>query len=309
MCAQWLVTHGAAVAGSPALQFAAALLKTGTGTGTSERMPVVSDFKQCAPKRLYTKSDRDRAVEEIASGMPYSFASRLHSVPISTLHNYVMCKQKGKRKRSTPGKPPLLAESDEEELARYIHYRAIANAPISVRMVRVAAAKIAVAREKKFSGPNGLPGKRWFPGFMRRRHPSLTMFVRRHRRVNPLIPDITQMNDWFKNYKETLAHFKINDPSQVYNMDETGMDGRPGRQQRVIGISKDRPPLRAKEFRDHFTVIGCVRADGICLPPYWITKGEGPIDAKVAARMLAGAHSKAHRPLHHLQTEGEEREE
>ena len=79
------------------------------------------------------------------------------------------------------------------------------------------------------------------------------------------------MNDYFEKLKKTMeGNNLMNNPSQIYNVDETGMplDHHPPKVVAVKGQKKVRS--RTSGNKSQVTVIACVSATGHALPPFVI---------------------------------------
>jgi DDE superfamily endonuclease len=66
------------------------------------------------------------------------------------------------------------------------------------------------------------------------------------------------------------------------------LDGRYGKITTVIVEEGAEGNMIGTPFRDHFTVVGAICANGQHAPPMWIAKGKAPIAPDAAVAMLAG---------------------
>jgi hypothetical protein len=173
------------------------------------------------------------------------------------------------------GKPPTLLEADEEALAAWIKYQILINLPAIYDDIRIAAAKLAHARGASFHSKDdsGLPSRHWWNGFQRRRGPFVQ---RRHHRLTPGLPSREALRRWSAVLRDFIIEHDIT-ADRLWNVDETGVDGRYGRQTKVVTVPGDDPCVVGPTWRGHFTAVICVNAAGEHVPPMWIAQGGGPI--------------------------------
>jgi hypothetical protein len=94
-----------------------------------------------------------------------------------------------------------------------------------------------VEETKKFSGPNGLPGKRWWEKFTNRWALKQSHF----KRSNPKRPTKDEYIEWLNALALLIATHSIH-PGRIYNADESGIDSRYGKQLVVApGGVRDKP--------------------------------------------------------------------
>ena len=88
--------------------------------------------------------------------------------------------------------------------------------------------------------------------------------------------DKVTMKNYFSMLKDTLMkHDLLNSPSQLYNVDETGMplDHRPPKVVTTRGQKKVRSRMSGN--KSQITVIACVSAVGHVIPPFVIFDAKG----------------------------------
>jgi hypothetical protein len=202
---------------------------------------------------------------------------------VSTLHKHVHAARAGYTIERN-GRPPLLSRDDEDEIAAWVRYRACVNLPATRLDIRIAAAKIAAARGhrgRQFATSDGLPGQRWWDGF-NRRYPDLR--TRRHHRLPQGLPSRDEILTWLVGLHALLLEQNLND-KRLYNVDETGIDGRYGRGTRIVHVDGEEPCVVGPTWRGHFTCVVTICADGSYLPPMFIAQGSGPISDEHARMM------------------------
>ena len=125
-----------------------------------------------------------------------------------------------------------------------------------------------VAREKElFCGSNSVSDGWWWN--FKKRQPSLSL--RRgdstaHVRMDCINKDTIEQ--YYNLLEDTLRkHELLNNPEQIYNMDESGMplDPRPPNVVAKHGMKKIRYRVSGK--KEQITIIACANALGQCLPP------------------------------------------
>lgn len=75
---------------------------------------------------------------------------------------------------------------------------------------------------------------------------------------------------------------------RIWNVDETGIDGRYGKDARIVHVHGEEPCLVGPTWRGHFTCVVCVCANGKCIPPMFIAQGGGPISDEHVRTMTRG---------------------
>jgi hypothetical protein len=98
--------------------------------------------------------------------------------------------------------------------------------------------------------------------------------VKNARILHERMPTREQFNCWFATLEKQLKWQQLK-PSQIHNMDESGVDGRKVNM-RVIGLPGHRgssPSIILSAFREHLTMVVTCCADGSHHPVMWLTKG------------------------------------
>jgi len=117
-------------------------------------------------------------------------------------------------------------------------------------------------------------GKDWVRHFMLR-HPELTGVTPRSMdavRVKDVTPE--RMQQWFADLENVVAEYNIK-PENKYNMDESGFAMGEKEAGKCIINAQIRQKYQAKPGRQEWvSVVECVSADGIVVPPLVIFNGE-----------------------------------
>jgi hypothetical protein len=204
-------------------------------------------------------------------------------IPTTTVYCHVLAAAEGHAVQPN-GRPPLLSMDDEKCMADWIRYCARVNLPVHLDDIRSAAAKIAQHRGRQFNTKDGLPGRKWWIGF-KLRHPGLVS--RRHHRLPPGLPSREQLVTWTRGLLSLILEHDIT-IDRIYNVDETGIDGRYGKGARVVHVAGEDSCVVGPTWRGHFTCVVCVCADGTHIPPMWIAQGSGAISDKEGRTLTEG---------------------
>ena len=79
---------------------------------------------------------------------------------------------------------------------------------------------------------------------------------------------------FFDQYQSELQHLKIDDPKQIWNVDESGCQDVP-KEELVVGETGiPASTIVGKEQGETSTVLTFANADGSCIPPMVIHKGK-----------------------------------
>lgn len=202
-------------------------------------------------------------------------AAKMYRIPERTLRRRLV--SRNDRKISL-GPQPQLGREVEEKLAAHIIKLQKSGFPLVRKSVLRLAYQIAERLNIKttFNPIKKKAGKDWFCNFMRR-NPRLSI-----RKAQGLSRDRAErLNreetaDYFELLKKTLQeHNLMNKPGHIFNMDETGLqlNGNPGEVIAEKG-SKDVSQVTSAERGETITVVGCLNAEGMYLPPYCIMKGK-----------------------------------
>jgi hypothetical protein len=269
-------------------------LSLSSSSSSSMRSPSPSlTTKRPNGHRLYGKGELISAIASQirmhGSTSLLSNTSQLFDIPRSTLYDHVSAKLVGRR-IAPVGHPTLLSEVDEHALAKWIDYQAKVNLPARLLEIRVAAAKLAIARNGPSGGfrtASGLPCSKWWTAFNKRRTAEGSGFViRRAHHLHPNLPIRSQLVTWIGGLRELVVEHNIT-VDRVFNVDETGLDGRYGRAAKLV-VPKGTKEAHtvSPQWRGHFTLVVCICADGTALPPHWIAQGTAPISAQHTIAML-----------------------
>ena len=202
-----------------------------------------------------------KAVEDM--GYSVHRAAEEYGVPKSTLHDRVSGKHLLGGKS---GPERYLTEEEESELEEFLVGCALVGFAKSRNQV------IEIVQELlRRKGRNVTVSHGWWESF-RRRHPNITL-----RTASPLsYARIVGSNPciigrYFDLLEKTLEENEFLDkPSQIFNLDETGMPLDPTPPKVVAGRGMKNPSAPSSGDRSHITVLACCSASGYALPPFVI---------------------------------------
>ena len=215
-------------------------------------------------------------------------ASITYGVPQQTLYDRISGRVKH---GSNPGPRPYLSKTEEKDLADFLSETAkagygkvenryllllIDNNAMVLYNTQVKGLAALAIRDKGLIPQSENLSNGWYYRFMRRQG---HLVLRKgdpiaNVRMDCLHKDV--MKDYFEKLKKTLEENDLmKNPTQIYNVDETGMplDHHPPKVIAVRGQKKVR--TRTSGNKSQVTVIACVSATGHALPPFVI------FDAKV----------------------------
>lgn len=211
------------------------------------------------------------AIDAVRGGETIYRAAKLYRVPRQTLQDRIS----GRVTHGTnPGPKPYLSHTEENELAEFLIDTAKAGYGKSRKQVQMIATN--VAHDKERLSPSRRVSNGWYYRFMERQS-HLTL-----RKGDPIANirmecmNEETMTDYFEKLKYVLQKNELmNSPSQIYNVDETGMplDHRPPKIVTKRGQKKVRS--RTSGNKSQVTVIACVSATGHAIPPFVIFDAKG----------------------------------
>ncbi|KAJ8966061.1 hypothetical protein NQ314_003769 [Rhamnusium bicolor] len=172
----------------------------------------------------YTEETLSVALEEIKKGSVHlSEASRKYGIPKSTLHNKIKEIVPNIRKM---GPQPVLSEIEEMRITEWITAKAKLGFPMHPDEVKNAVQNILKAVKRPNPFKDDRPGEKWLKLFLNR-NPEITK--RNTEVISKSRAAVTEsvIRDWFKDLKMFMKNEKVldvlEDPSQIFNADETGV--------------------------------------------------------------------------------------
>lgn len=81
------------------------------------------------------------------------------------------------------------------------------------------------------------------------------------------------LDDFYDRLYYYITKYKLTD-KDIWNMDETGSESLGGEGKVYAPKSAKNAKMKATKDRQHMTICGTIRADGVCIPPLSIVKGK-----------------------------------
>jgi hypothetical protein len=143
--------------------------------------------------------------------------------------------------------------------------------PLNSIEIRALASRISLSSEENLDqNSEKLLSRHWFEGFMRR-HPQFSprkaqpLTKQRAAALNP-----EQVDRFFKELATKINENNLS-ADRIFNLDEKGFDGESMRPKTVIANKKQKHVNYVFDgFRQHFSVLAIVSADGFSLPPLFV---------------------------------------
>ena len=220
-------------------------------------------------RKLWTEESMAAAVEYVKTGHPLHEGSRLYNVPVETLRRRVTgmvdisCK---------PGPSTVLTLEEEEQLYKY----AVEMADHGFGLTRDDLMRLAFVIVDKSGRPNpfhdGMAGRGWMDGF-RQCHPKITLCTPQSLSYSrAVMANQYTIDDFFGKLGGLYGRLNIiSKPMQIYNADETGISvvHKPGKVISELGRKHVYCVTSGEKGRTH-TIMCCVSASGVALPPLFI---------------------------------------
>ena len=229
------------------------------------------------PKRkTWSTESMIAAVEAVKlKRMGYLRASKEYNVPKSTLKDYVKNKNKNVEQMisSRLGRKPTFPMNIEEQLVAYCLEMDKRFYGLTALDIRKLAFQLAIRNKIPcpFPRDKGAAGKKWLRKFLQR-HPNLA-FRKPQGISSARVKGFTKENvqKFFDILEPALAKIK-NNPSRVYNVDETGVTQVQSKHSRVISLKGKRQvgAITAAERGSLVTIVICMNASGGFVPPMMV---------------------------------------
>jgi len=233
---------------------------------------MVRHYTKKSDRCIYGNENLSRALEAIAQGRSVNGVSKEYKIPCRTLsrHRDKKVRQPGTVNlgRHVQVLPPHI----EQELHDHIKCMERSMYGLCVKDVRKLAFEIAETYKLKhpFNTVTKCAGKDWLSGFFRR-YPDLSIRIPQGTNLSRAIgfnkPKVERFFTLYKNIREEHAFL----PSQIWNMDETGITNvhKPCRVVASKG-SKQVSKITSGERGSTVTVICAMSSAGVYLPPMLI---------------------------------------
>ena len=209
------------------------------------------------------------AVKAVEAGMSLRQAAKVYNVPVETTRRRVLGKVAVDCK---PGPATVFSKGEENELVDYVVQMANMGFGLTRGDLQLTAYRLAERLGKSHPFLNGIAGRGWLEGFLAR-YPKLVL-----RSTQPLSysravsanPDA--ISDHFAKLGSLYARLNIlSKPMQIYNVDECGVSvvHKGGKVLSEIGRKNVWAITSGEKGKNH-TIVSCVSASGLSLPPFII---------------------------------------
>ena len=220
-------------------------------------------------RKLWSGESMLAAVKQVESGMGLREAARLYNVPCESLRRRVNgtvgldCR---------PGPPTVLTKEEEDALVHYCFQMADMGFGLMREDVMRVAFTIVDHSGRVHPFTDGMAGRAWFDGF-RARHPRLTLRSAQGLSYSRAASaNEATIQDFFGKLGAVYARLNIlAKPMQIFNVDETGVSvvHKPGKVVTEVGRKNVWSVTSAEKGKTH-TILSCVSASGVALPPFMI---------------------------------------
>ena len=238
-------------------------------------------------RKLWSSESMAAAVAYVNDGNGLREASRLYNVPLETLRRRVIgtvdisCK---------PGPSTVLTSDEEDKLAEYAIEMCDRGFGLQFEDLMRLAYVIVERSGRPHPFQNGMAGRGWMDGF-RRRHPKITLRTPQSLSYcRAAMANEKTVSDFFSKLGALYGRLNlISKPMQVYNIDETGISvvHKSGKVVSELG-RKHVYSLTSGERGQTHTVVSCVSASGVVLPPLLIYPRKRAVPESLMSGALPG---------------------
>ena len=221
---------------------------------------VTSSLHRPEKYKLWSEEQMQEALEAVHRGLSIRRAAEEYDVPRATLGDRVSGRvQPG----AVSGPPKYLSTNEEKELVKFV----LGCASIGYARSR----KELIALVQSIIENKGITNhvtNGWWESFCKR-HPNLTLRANvplSQARAKATDPEM--LNQYFDLLEQTIAENSLEDkPCQIFNIDETGMPLDAHCRKGIYKVGERNPAMVTSGNKAQITVVGCVNAAGLCLPP------------------------------------------
>lgn len=231
---------------------------------------------ETAPKKYerfrYSQETLEKALKAISDGViTLNKASKAFNIPKSTLSNKLSNKVPWQRKM---GPSTELTFDEEKKLAEWILAKAKLGFPMHPEEVYDTVEIFLKENNRESKFIDGRPGKKWLSLFLKR-HPNVTK--RNSEIISKARAAVTEkaIRNWFAELDKFLEEERAmdikNDPTRIFNTDETGVMTCP-KTGLILGPKnyKNTYEIASGKEKESITVLCTFSADGNNVPPFVI---------------------------------------
>lgn len=245
---------------------------------------MVHNYKKKTSQGKWTEEQMQLAMDE-ARRTSISGASKKYNIPLGTLHRHF---KKGSAKKTLGRFRPVFSREMEYEIVN--HAKMLDSRFFGLTRDSLKELAFQLAVKNKIPNPfnNNKAGRAWVEGFMKRnpelsfRSPEPTSIARcaafNRRKVAEFFTNLWDLYE---------KHHFVERPTDIYNMDETGVKTSTSKPPKLISVKGKRQVgvISSAERGELTTIICCCNVAGNFLPPSFIFGKR----KRVAERMLDSA--------------------
>jgi hypothetical protein len=241
------------------------------GMPQTTRLSVEKPSNRPAKYKTYNKNNFVSAVADVNdNNVSCAEAAKKWSVNGRTLQEHIAKLRKGIPIRKA-GAPTTLTATEEQSIENWAKLCGLLGFPATKRSVIAKAQQILKTRNASFKSKTGRASRSWWRSF-RKRHPGVKYV--RPKALKRELAAVTReaIQSFYVELNRVRNLYSIRD-DMVFNLDETGVS-RLGEDDSKVLVDKDSDAVRITlEFRQHVSVVLCVNAQGVAMPPLFLYKG------------------------------------
>jgi len=228
-------------------------------------------------KASWTQEDLNKALTAIQDqNIAIRTAAKNNNIPEKTLRNRI---KTGNFVKGTLGKKCHLGEETEKQLVEHIKKLQSRGFAPSRKNLRKIAFNLSQKMNLKqvFNSEKQIAGTDWYKSFMRRNDTLSLKKARGISNAHAIAMNKEETDNYFKLLYQSLNDYKlVNKPSNIYNMDETGLQLNNESSLVVVAKGKCSKIVQVRQSSEKgktIIVIACCNAESSFLLPYCIFKG------------------------------------
>lgn len=241
--------------------------------------------------QLYDDTSLDKALQAVRNNeMSQRKASQAFGVPQATISDHIRGKVSD---GAVPGRAPVIPRKVEAVITEKVTKAAEMGMGMSKLQVMQNVGK--VVRQLKLKTPfkKNVPGKDWWKGFKKRNDSITLRSPEKLTSIRARGLNQSSVGSYFFDLYQILEDNSLtNKPHHIWNMDEKGVSMEHNPVKVVASKSARNIPGRVANTRTSNTIISCINAAGVSMPPLIIVKGktekslrgynmkEGPVGSK-----------------------------
>lgn len=233
--------------------------------------------KKKMPKSIRKRCNYNReclfsAINMVKHGDSIAASSRRYNVPESTIRAHIQGKYSDKK----PGPNTILSEKEEENLVKWIFHCAEQGFPVTKELLIESVRLLLIQLKRKNSFANGVPGRHWYEGFLRR-HNNVSKRLSENVSLRRAKVSESHIREWFNEVKQYLVSENLLniDKSRIFNCDETSVALNP--KSPTVLCQRGKKNVRrivGDNEKECITVLVTANAAGQLAPPLILFSGQ-----------------------------------